>query len=409
MVATAGMPQASTPPAAGVEGGSRSRLLIAGMTIGHLGNDSYANFVPYLMPLLAKELGFSLTSAGFATTVYMLTSSLLQPYFGHFADRRDAPWIAVLGVCTSALGASFLGLAPDYAFVLLFAALCGLGTAAYHPQAASSVYNSSGANKGSSMSIYMFGGNIGLALSPLIVSLAVDQFGLRSTPVLLLTGGVAALLVYWTSMAAQSGRGVRPAQQRSFLGEARHKWHVLWPILMVVSLRAITVSVMTALLPFYLRDKHMSDVAVGGIISVMFLAGALTGISLGFLADRTRSPNRFLVFTLIGATPMLLGLLPATGLWLWVFAVASGALLNGSFPLLTTTSQRLMPGNVGMVSGLVLGFSQGLGGVVVTPLSAIADATNPGIVLAGCSMLPVLAGLFVFRLRADSQQRPGAQ
>ncbi len=385
--------------------GRRSRLLIAGMTIGHLGNDSYANFVPYLMPLLAIQLGFSLTLAGVATTSYMLTSSLLQPYFGHFADRRDAPWIAIFGVCVSAFGASMLGLAPDYAFVLLFAALCGLGTAAYHPQAASTVYNASGANKGSSMSIYMFGGNIGLAVSPLIVSLAVDRWGLHSTPILLTIGAIAAILVYWTSMAAQTGRGARPAQARGFLGEARHKWDVLWPILLVVSLRAITVSVLTALLPFFLREKHLSDVAVGGVISVMFFAGALTGIGLGFLADRSSRPTFYLTATLAGSTPLLLGLLPASGGWLWLFAVVSGALLNGSFPLLTTTSQRLMPGNVGMVSGLVLGFSQGLGGLVVAPLSAVADATSPGIVLAACSILPVLAALAVFRLRQDTNLR----
>lgn len=385
------------------------RGLVAGMTVGHLANDSYANFVPILMPLLAKQLGFSLTLGAVATTVYMLASSLTQPFFGHYADRHNVPLIAVAGVAMSAMGASFLGVMPSFFGVLVLSAICGLGMAAYHPQAASTVYAASGMRKGSVMSIYMLGGNLGLAASPLIVSATVDYWGLSYTPVLLVIGVVAAAFVYYTSMrvtpAAPRTSVVRPSLRR----EVVDKWSVLSPILAVVSARAVTHSALVAFLPFYLERRGMSATAAGALVSVMFFAGALFGFGLAYVADRRQNRHDMLFWMMVLSTPAMLLLILAPGASVWVASLVVGATLIASFPILTTTAQSLMPNNVGLISGVVLGFSQGLGGIAVTPLGFMAEALSVAAVIGLVSILPIVGAVFVRSFKADTSTAPGGQ
>lgn len=379
------------------------RGLVTGMTLGHLANDSYANFVPILMPLLARELGFSLTLGALATTIYMLTSSLTQPYFGHYADRHDVPLIAVIGVGMSAIGASFVGVMPSYFGVLGLSAICGLGMAAYHPQAARSVFAASGSKKGSAMSIYMLGGNLGLAASPFVVSAVVDNWGLSATPVLLIIGLVAAVFVYGTSVRVPATVVSAAVVSRPPLHkEVMRKWDALGPVVGVVSARAVTHAALIAFLPFFLEERGMSQTAAGGLVSVMFLAGALFGFGLAYVADRRKNREGMLFWMLIGSTPAMLLLIAAPGHAVWLAALVVGATLVASFPILTTTAQTLMPNNVGLVSGVVLGFSQGLGGIVVTPLGVLGDLWGVAAILALVSGLPMFGAWFVRTFKPDT-------
>lgn len=378
---------------------------IFGMTVGHLVNDSYSNFVPTLMPLLAEQLGFPLVLAGLASTTYMLTSSFIQPYFGHFADRRNMPMVAVTGVLLSGLGASLLGIAPAYVFVVLLAGLCGVGMSAYHPQAAASVYAAAGRRKTTFMSIYMFGGNLGLSLSPLMSAITVDRWGLRSTPALLVLGLVGAYLVFVTS---QKYPGVAKAEAREdrprFWEEMIRRRRTLLPILSVIVTRAVAYSVIVALLPFYLSERGLSASQGGGVISAMFLSGAIAGITIGYLCDRIGGQANALAVLLILAGVGTVLITQLHGLLLWPAVVLLGATLMGSFPILTTTAQQLMPGNIGLISGFVLGWSLGLGGIAVTPISLLADRTSIAAVLAGLAILPVISGVLALQLKPERFQ-----
>ncbi|MGH2587119.1 MAG: MFS transporter, partial [Dehalococcoidia bacterium] len=166
------------------------------MTLAHFVNDSYGNYIAVLLPLLQPKLGFSLGLAGVLVASYTITSSIVQPALGYMADRLATRTISVFGTIAAAIGASLLGLAPHYVFLVMLAVISGLGTAAYHPQAAAMVVNVAGRRRATMMSLYLMGGNLGFAVGPAVAVWVVEHLGWRGMPLLALPGLAMGVVVY---------------------------------------------------------------------------------------------------------------------------------------------------------------------------------------------------------------------
>jgi len=362
---------------------------IAVMTLAHFVNDSYGQYLPILLPLLAVSLNFSVGRAGIIVTAYTITSSIIQPLLGHFADRHTTRLISVLGLATTAIGGALLGIAPSFVMLVLFAIIAGLGTATYHPQAAAMVVAVAGRRKTTMMSVYLVGGSIGFALGPKVVSV-VASANLHATPLLAIPGLAMAVILAFFAPKNWSPSGMH-GEMPSLWRVLVHHRKVLLLLLAVVVLRSWTQQGISTFLPFYYKHLGLPSSRAANVLTVFGLTGAFGGLAGGFLADRF-SQKPVIVVSLFLAGPLLLLLPHVEGAMLYVIAGASGVLLLSSWNVLTVKGQTLLSKNVGMASGLMLGFSIGLGGLGTIPMGYIADHTGVLPILVFCALLTPVAG-----------------
>lgn len=366
------------------------------LTLAHGINDSYGNYVAILLPLLKDELGFSLGLASAMVTANTITSGVIQPLLGYVADRWATRAMSVAGIVLSAVGASMLGLAPHYALLLALAMLNGFGTAVYHPQAAAMVVSVAGERKATMMSIYLMGGNIGFALGPLIATALVDSRGLSATWVALLPGILGAFMLArfaprdWAPAAAGAGLPLRTI--------IRTHRGILARLLAVVATRSWAHYSLMAFLPLYLKDRGVGAGERGWLVATITLVGALGGLAGGYLADRWLSRRTVIVGSLLLSSGCIAGLLHSSGAAQWLWAALTGLTLLGSFAVLTVKGQEVMPQNVGLASGFMLGLTIALGGLFVLPMGAVADHVGLEPVIHLAVVLPPLAALFALAL-----------
>lgn len=374
---------------------ARRRLVdlprIGALAVAHGINDSYGNYVIILMPLLADSLGFSRALATVIITANTITSAIIQPLFGYVADRWATRLMSVAGILMSAAGAAALGLAPHYAMLIAFAALSGLGTATYHPQASAMVVAVSGERKATMMSLYLMGGNVGLALGPLAANSLVSLRGLHATWLAIFPGLAGAVLLYlfaprnWSPAPAGSGP--------SLWSVIRTNRNVLSRLLAVVATRSWAHYTLLAFLPFYLRDLGVGRAERAGIVALITLSGAFGGVVGGYIADRWTSRRAVIMGSLLLAGGCTFMLLHSDGALRWMWAALTGMTLLGSFAVLTVKGQEVMPRNVGLASGVMLGLTIGLGGLFVLPMGPLSEVVGLSPVIHIAVVLPPVAAV----------------
>lgn len=366
------------------------------MTLAHFVNDSYGNYIAILLPLLAVRLDFNLGLAGVMVTAYTITSSIVQPGLGYIADRLATRVLSVVGTMAAAVGTSLLGLAPHYSVLVMLAVVSGLGTAAYHPQAAAMVVNVAGRRRATVMSLYLLGGNLGFAVGPYVAVWVVDHIGWHGMPMLAIPGLLMGAVLYvaaprdWSPHAGAEGPSLWQVitANRGVLGR----------LLGVVGVRSWGHYGLLAFLPFYLKERGMSADRTALLVTTLLLTGAFGGVIGGYVADHWLRRRTVIVASLLLAGGFGMLFLSADGPWRWALAVLTGVTLLGSFSVLTVKGQEVLPNNVGLASGFMLGLTIGLGGLGVLPLGFIADRIGVSAVIHFAALLPPVAALLALRL-----------
>lgn len=363
---------------------SRRASSVAAMASAHLINDSYAYMLPALLPLLLGKLGIGLGLGGLLVTLYQASSSFTQPVFGHMSDRgRRTRWMAWTGVALSGTAAALLGLAPSLAAVAIALLAGGLGTALYHPVSAALVAGSvPQRSRGRWMSVYISAGNFGLPVGPFLVGVIIATIGLEGSWLLAVPAIVIAALV-WRFGPHLPPRTAAPVPLRAVLHANRR---MLAGLISVSATRAWATALMSSFLPVYAVSRGASIVDASRLLTLYLLSGAIGGLAGGWLADRA-GRDRVIVTSLLAAAPfcVLLAAQQEVGPAFVVATSVSGMLLNGSFVVLAVRGQESMPGSLGMVSGLMLGLSIGLGGLAVAPMGLVAERSGipPVFLVAG--------------------------
>lgn len=372
------------------------------LSIAHGINDAYVFSLATLLPLLIPKLGISLTEAGVAVGLYQVTSALGQPLLGHVADRQPVRWMCWLGLMGTAIGAAGVGVAPNYWALLALLVIGAVGTSAFHPVGTATVGDISRARRGQLMSIYITAGNIGLALGPAALRFGLPLWGPGVTVPLALPCVLMAVLVYlWVPVRTVAAH--RSGSLASILVKHRS---VLARLLSVATLRAWANVGLGTFLPLLLaeRGRPVEDGATA--LAVLLFAGGMGGLISGYLSDRI-GRNAVIVGSLMISPPFGWLMLHGPGPMLWVGAALVGVTLTGSVVALTVRGQELLPDSVAMISGLMLGFSVGMGGLAITPLAALAEQSSIEAVANVCAALPWLAGLIALTLRSRRAQ-PGS-
>lgn len=345
---------------------------IAVLSIAHLINDAYSNFLPQFLPFLISMADLSYAKATFLISVFTVSSSIVQPLLGYFIDKKGKSWLLYIGTLWMTVFLSGMGLTTNYLLWVLLAGLAGMGTAIFHPQASSLMGSISGDKKGLMMSLFMAMGNMGFALSPLIFVPILNSAGLKGTIYLLFPGLLIALfLLKFAKVPAISEKEMSDIRVHPLKALANVRGELI-KLVSVIVIRSVVYTGLIALLPHYFKDKNISVMISANLMFFMLFAGAVGGMSGGWLSDRV-GRKLVTVVSLLLSIPAFFTFLYTGGLLSYVMLALGGALLMGSFSVTVVAAQELIPNNRGLASGISMGFSIGLGGLAITLIGWFAD------------------------------------
>ena len=382
----------------------RRRTSIGLLAVGHACVDIYQGSVAALVPFFVAERAYTYAAASGIVLAASLLSSVAQPLFGALTDRWAMPWLLPVSTLLGGVGIAMSGLSGSYALTLVFVAIAGVGVAAYHPEAARLARRASEGSH-TSMAWFSTGGNIGFALAPLMVGAAIGAGGLSWTPVLVLPALVGATLTLTVIRAvARTQQGSTGKKTR--LGTDDVPAFVKMTIAIVF--RSIAFVGVSTFIALYAQQRFGGRIAAGTLaLFVLYFGGVIGSLLGGWLANRW-DRVRVARWSYLLAAAAIAGVVWVPGPGMYVFIALTSAGLYVPFSLQITLGQDYLPSRVGTASGITLGLTVSVGGLVSPALGALADATSLQTALAPLAVLPVLSWLMFRTLREPAVIVPTA-
>jgi FSR family fosmidomycin resistance protein-like MFS transporter len=368
--------------------------------LGHLAADLASGALPAVLVFLKPLLNLSYTKTGAVVLAATLTSSLAQPLFGRWSDRHVMTWLLPAGIAASATGVAVSPLFHSYPAVLVLVALSGLGVGAFHPEAMKLARHASGARRASGIALFQTGGNLGIALGPLVAGAALTAVGSSGGLVLLIPGALVTLLMLRNFGSLGSVRRVGHEESRRTAGaDLRGPFRLL---LAAIGLRSVAYYGLFTFVPLW-EVAHGHSKGYGtALLSCVLFGGALGTLSMGPLADRY--PHRILLAASLGLTPLLvLVFVLGNGVLSAIAVVLAGATTVSGFGLTTVMGQEYLPSQIAMASGMTVGFAMGLGGVAAVVLGVVADAIDLRAALLFTAVAPAIGALVALWLPKDER------
>jgi FSR family fosmidomycin resistance protein-like MFS transporter len=377
--------------------------VLAAISFSHLLNDTIQSLLPSIYPILKTSYNLSFSQIGLMTLTLMVTASVLQPLVGLFTDKRATPYSLVYGMTFSLLGLLLLSVAGHLSTLLLAAALIGVGSAVFHPESSRVARMASGGRHGLAQSVFQVGGNVGSALGPLLAAFLVLPRG-QSSIAWASSVALLAIAVLWKVGGWSSAQHRAPNVARA-AGHAAHHHHGLSAARVNLSIAVLVALIfskyfylasLTNYYTFYLINHFQVSVQAAQINLFIFLGAVAAGTILGGpIGDRF---GRKLVIwvSILGVFPFTFALPYADLFWTRLLTVVIGLILASAFSAIVVYAQELMPGRIGLVSGLFFGFAFGMGGLGAAVLGRLADATSIVFVYKVCAYLPLIGLLTGF-------------
>jgi FSR family fosmidomycin resistance protein-like MFS transporter len=362
----------------------------------HLLNDMMQSVIPAIYPILKDNYHLSFTQIGLITLTFQMTASLLQPFVGHYTDKKPRPFSLSIGMGFTLLGLVALSFASSFYLILLSVALIGLGSSVFHPESSRVAHLASGGKKGLAQSIFQVGGNTGSAIGPLLAAVIVVPFG--------------QFYIIWFALAAIIGMAVlirvgkwyqnnlRAAKKKPKtaildamprLSKKRVGWSIAILLVLIFS-KYFYMASMTSYFTFYLIEKFNVSVQASQLYLFAFLGAVAVGTVMGgSLGDRFG--RKYIIWiSILGVAPFTM-LLPYVNLsWTIILAILIGLILSSAFSAILVYATDLVPGKVGMIAGLFFGFAFGMGGIGSAFLGWLADRTSIEYIFHLCAFLPLL-------------------
>lgn len=375
------------------EGTVYSMLVICG--ISHFLNDMIQSIIPSIYPILKANFDFSFAQIGIITLVFQMTSSILQPFTGLYADRHPRPYALSVGMCFTLTGLLLLAFANNYLAILIAVSIVGFGSSVFHPTASRVTQMASGGKKSLAQSIFQVGGNGGSALGPLLAAIIILPYGQHSISWFALAALLAALIMIrlgaWYK--ARLKYIVKHPQKTPKLNtniSKRAKYGALAILILLVFSKYFYTSCITSYFTFFLIDKFGVSVRASQLFLFVFLAAFAIGtVAGGMLGDRFG--RKYVIwFSILGAAPFALAM-PYVGLtWTIVCCFLSGLIIASAFSSIVVYATDLMPDKVGMIAGVFFGLMFGLGGLGSAFFGWLADKTSIEFIFQVSAFLPLL-------------------
>jgi FSR family fosmidomycin resistance protein-like MFS transporter len=377
-----------------------SFLVLFAISFCHLLNDMMQALLPAIYPTLKADFHLSFAQIGLITLAFQLTASLLQPGVGFISDKRPMPYSLPLGMVSTLAGLILLAMAVSYPVVLVSAMLIGVGSSVFHPESARVARMASGGRHGLAQSLFQTGGNIGSALGPLTAAFVIASYGQRG--VAWYAGAALLAIVMLFNIGTwykNHGLARIKAAHKALAHEPLPRAKVLMTIfilaLLIFSKYFYLVSISNYFTFYLIQTFHVSVQSAQVSLFAFLGAVAVGAFAGGPLGDRFG--RKYVIwFSILGTLPFTLMLPYANLFWTETLSVIIGLIIASAFPAIVVYAQELLPGKLGMISGIFYGFSFGMGGIGAAALGMLADATSIAFVYKVCAFLPLMGLLTVF-------------
>ena len=381
--------------------GTTTFVILVALSASHLMNDMMQSLLPAIYPLLKTKFALSFAQIGLITFTFQFTASLLQPVVGVYTDRRPMPFSLAAGMGFTLVGLLLLSSAWSFAILLMAAGLIGLGSSVFHPESSRVARMASGGRHGMAQSLFQVGGNAGSAVGPLLAAFVVVPHGQGSVAwfslVALLAMIVLANVGRWYR-AARLRMAAKPRMQAhgsTGLSQRRVTMSILILLALIFS-KYFYMASLNTYYTFYLIHKFGVSVQTAQVLLFVFLGAVAAGTFAGGpIGDRIG--RKYVIWaSILGVLPFTLMLPHANLAWTIVLSVLIGLILASAFSAILVYAQEMMPGKIGMVSGMFFGFAFGMGGLGAALLGVLADHTSIDFVYGVCAFLPLIGLLTVF-------------
>lgn len=375
------------------EGTVYSMLIICG--ISHFLNDMIQSIIPSIYPILKDKFDFSFAQIGIITLIFQMTSSILQPFTGLYADKHPRPYALSVGMCFTLVGLLVLAFAENYLLILLAVSVVGLGSSVFHPTASRVAQLASGGKKSLAQSIFQVGGNGGSALGPLLAASIILPFGQHSISFFALAALLAAIIMvrlgswYKARMAYATKHPQKTVGINTNISK-RAKYGALAILIMLVFSKYFYTSCITSYFTFFLIDKFGISVGASQLCLFVFLAAFAIGTVAGGLLGDKFGRKYVIWFSILGSAPFALIMPYANFAWTIVCTFLSGLIIASAFSSIVVYATDLMPDKVGLIAGIFFGLMFGLGGLSSAFFGWLADKTSIEFIFQVSSYLPLL-------------------
>jgi len=367
--------------------------IVGAVALAHLLNDLIQAVIPAIYPLLKLKYALNFGQIGWIALVYQFTASLLQPWIGLYTDKHPKPYLLPLGMVVTLVGIGLLAVAGSYPMLLVSAAVVGVGSAAFHPEASRVARMASGGRFGTAQSTFQVGGNSGSAIGPLFASALIIPFGQTSVGWLAFVALAAILVLYgvtrWRLRKAEATVFVSAEARASDYGRATIV-RALVVIGVLMFAKFVYIASFTNYFTFYLIERFGLTVQQSQVYLFMFLAAIAAGTFAGGPVGDRIGRKAVIWVSFLGVAPFAL-LLPHVSLfWTGILAILIGLVMSSAFSAMVVYAQEIVPGRVGLVSGIMFGLMFGIGGIGAAALGNLADSHGIVWVYKVVAYLPLL-------------------
>jgi FSR family fosmidomycin resistance protein-like MFS transporter len=392
-------PQPLTAPSGSAAKTRTSFGILGAISVSHLLNDMIQSLILAIYPILQGEFSLSFMQIGMITLTFQLSSSLLQPVVGYWTDKHPMPWSLPIGMCFTLCGLVLLALAGSFGSVLIAAALVGTGSSVFHPESSRVARMASGGRHGLAQSIFQVGGNFGSSLGPLLAAVVIAPYGKGNVAWFVLAALLAIVVLAQVSRWYAAQHRVNAGKKSTPVINPLPRNKVILAVcvlLILIFSKYFYMASISSYFTFYLMNKFDLSVQSAQLHLFVFLFAVAAGTVIGGpVGDRIG--RKYVIWgSILGVAPFTLLLPYATLFWTGILTVIIGFVLASAFSAILVYAQELLPGRIGMVSGLFFGFAFGMGGLGAAVLGVIADHTSIDLVYKICAYLPLLGILTIF-------------
>lgn len=375
------------------EGTMYSMLVICG--ISHFLNDMIQSIIPSIYPIIKDKFDFSFAQIGIITLVFQMTSSILQPFTGLYADRHPRPYALSIGMCFTLTGLLMLAFADNYLLILLAVSIVGFGSSVFHPTASRVAQLASGGRKSLAQAIFQVGGNGGSALGPLLAALIILPFGQHAISWFAIAALLAAIIMvrlgaWYKERLAYSVKHPQKATGLNTHISKRAKYGALGILILLVFSKYFYTSCITSYFTFFLIDKFGITVQASQICLFVFLAAFAIGTLAGGMFGDRFGRKYVIWFSILGAAPFAIAMPYANFTLTIVCTFLSGLIIASAFSSIVVYATDLMPDKVGLIAGIFFGLMFGLGGLGSAFFGWLADLTSIEFIFQVSAFLPLL-------------------
>ncbi len=371
------------------------------VTLGHFTTDLGQGAMPVLLPFLKESFSLTYTQIGVVVLVQNFTSSVIQPLFGYFIDKVYWPWLLPGSILLASVGIALTGHTTGYSWLLAAVVVYGMGSASFHPQGAVAMnYISASGGRGKSMGTFSVGGNLGFAMGSLLMVFLLTKIngGIGNTSYFLFFGLFTTILISANLKKVTPAADILPQGKDRAADEQGIPWALLSVLLLFIFIRSTIHVGLQTYIPLYYINYLGEDPVYASYMVSLFLLGGAVGTFIGATLSDRLGRKMIIISSMVISLPLVFLIPYVSGFLSLLLVFLAGGALVSSFATSLVLAQEMMPDNVGMASGLTVGFSLGLGGLGATILGVLADSFGLPAVMWVLGLSPILGLLVAMRL-----------